>query len=46
MQNADGVGLISDTENDKNFYFYQKLGFDIHEDRLYQRHELFIWKRR
>ena len=45
IQNSDGVALISDTENDKNFYFYQKLGFQIHEDRLYQRHELFIWKK-
>jgi ribosomal protein S18 acetylase RimI-like enzyme len=45
MQNTDGVSLISDTENDKNFYFYQKLGFKIHEDRLYQRHELFIWNK-
>ncbi len=46
MQNADGIGLISDTENDKNFYFYKKLGFDVNEDRLYQRHELFIWKKK
>lgn len=45
MKNADGLSLISDTENDKNFYFYNKLGFNIHEDRLYQRHELFIWKK-
>ena len=45
QENLDGVSLISDTENDKNFNFYKKLGFEIHEERLYQRHELFIWKK-
>ena len=45
MENLDGISLISDTENNKNFNFYRKLGFEIHEDRLYQRHELFIWKK-
>ncbi len=42
-QHTDGIGLITDTENDKNFYFYKKLGFDLTDERLYQRHELFIW---
>jgi len=43
QQNADGVGLICDSENDKNMSFYKKLGFQLSDDRLYQRHELFIW---
>jgi ribosomal protein S18 acetylase RimI-like enzyme len=42
-QNTNGIGLISDTENDKNFHFYQKHGFALDENRLYQRHELFMW---
>jgi len=43
QQNADGLGLICDSENDKNMYFYKKLGFLLSDDRLYQRHELFVW---
>jgi ribosomal protein S18 acetylase RimI-like enzyme len=42
-QNTEGIGLISDTENDKNFHFYKKHGFDLSDERLHQRHELFIW---
>lgn len=44
-QNTQGVGLITDTENDKNLYFYRKHGFQLSEERLYQRHELYVWSR-
>jgi aminoglycoside 6'-N-acetyltransferase I len=42
MQNMEGIGLICDSENDKNMNFYNKLGFVLSDNRLYQRHELFI----
>ncbi len=42
-QNTDGIGLICDSENEKNLSFYNKLGFNLGEQRLYQRHEFFIW---
>jgi ribosomal protein S18 acetylase RimI-like enzyme len=45
INNLDGIGLIIDSENDKNMYFYKKLNFGLSEDRLFQRHELFVWKK-
>jgi len=44
-QNTQGIGLITDTENDKNLHFYRKHGFQLCEERLYQRHELYVWMR-
>ena len=43
MENLQGIGLLNDTENEKNTFFYVKNGFEISEERLYQRHELYFW---
>jgi ribosomal protein S18 acetylase RimI-like enzyme len=41
-QNMEGVSLMCDSENEKNMHFYNKLGFVLSDNRLYQKHELFI----